>query len=276
MSESDKLTQLKKVLLDEDREAHRQLTAEVDEINKQINVREELESKVNPIIDSKIEVFQKSIPEKLGPTITAALRKQISEAQDQVLDILYPIIGKLIKKYIRMELQILSEKIDTQFKNAFSWEGWVRRIKGWFGGAKESQLMVRDLAAPQLEEMFVIEKDSGILKGSYSRNNTVDKDIIAGMLTAIKSFVEDAFSKGSEELEMIEYESYKIHLFTFQSFFIAVVVSGIVNAQFKAEMHDAVMDFSGKFLNKTKEIAQHEHEPYISKQLKQYFDGTDI
>lgn len=270
MSDSDKLLRLKKLLLDEDRQAHEDVVEKVEEIKRLLNTREELEVKVDPIVDSKIQAFQESIPEKLGPTITAALKKEIGEAQDEVVDILYPIIGKMIKKYVLLEFQLLSEKIDKQLKKAFSFKGWVRRMKNLFTGTKESDLMYRDLVAPQLEEMFVIEKNSGILKGSYSKNKTIDKDMIAGMLTAIKSFVEDAFSKKSEELEMIEYESYKIYLYNFNSFYISMVISGVVDAAFKAKLQDSVMDFSHKYMSSKRKPKQ--KEDFISKKLKEYFD----
>lgn len=276
MSDSDKLLKLKNLLLDEDREAHKEVIAKIDEINEFLNTRSELALKIDPLIDSKISDFQESIPEKLGPSITLALKKQIGEAQDEIIDILYPIIGKLIKKYIQLEFQILSEKIDAQMKKAFSLKGWLKRIKGLFNGNKESELMYRDLVAPQLEEMFVIEKESGILKGSYSRNKTIDQDMIAGMLTAIKSFVEDAFSKKSEELEMIEYESYKILLYNFKSFYISVVVSGVLNAEFKAKMQDGVMDFSQKYMSNKKQDKENNQEGFVSNKLKIHFDKSNI
>ncbi len=204
-----------------------------------------------------------------------AINDQISD-QDKLIDTLYPIIGKAIKKFIRAEIQILTEKIDAQFQKAFSWKGWVRRVKGWFGGVKESQLMLKDLANPQLEEMFIIENESGLLKGSYSKNNTLDKDLIAGMLTAIKAFVEDAFKRGGESLESIEYESYNILLYEVKSFYIAVVCSGILTAEFKSKIQDGVLDFIENYLAmETEEDAQAE-TLNISHQLKEYFNDSKI
>lgn len=202
------------------------------------------------------------------------IQEEISD-HDKLIDMLYPIIGKAIKKFIRVEIQILTEKIDAQFQKAFSWKGWKRRIKSWFTGTKESELILRDLDPPILEEMFVIENNSGLLKGSYSKNNTIDKDMIAGMLTAIKAFTEDAFSKGGESLEMIEYESYKIMLYSAKSFYIAVVTSGTITAEFKAKMNDKILDFIDSFL-KFEQANSEDDNQNISLSLKKHFDDSEV
>ena len=204
-----------------------------------------------------------------------SIHEQLND-HDQLIDTLYPIIGKAIKKFIRAEMQILTEKIEAQFAIAFSWKGWVRRFKGWFGGVKESQLMVMELANPQLEEMFVIENDSGILKASYSRNDTIDKDLIAGMLTAIKAFVEDAFSRGGASLEMIEYDSYNILLYEVKTFYVAVVCSGVLTATFKDKMQEGVFEFVDKYLKMQRQDATQTEEQFMTKQLKEYFDDSEI
>ena len=272
MGESARFIKLKELLLEQDREAHKETLEKIEELTFLINTRKKLELKVDPIVDAKIKSFQESIPSTLGPTITAALKTQIAEAQDDIVEVLAPIIGKMIKKFVALEMQILSEKIDSQFKKAFSFT----RFKSWFGGVKESDVMLRELSAPNLEEIFIIEKESGILKGNYSRSETVDKDMISGMLTAIKLFVEDAFSKGAEELEMIEYESYKIHIFNYNSFFIAVVVSGVVTAEFKSKLQDLVLSFLEKYMLNKKQIKKHKHEGFISEKLKEHFNQSEI
>ncbi len=72
----------------------------------------------------------------------------------------------------------------------------------------------------------------------------MDKDMISGMLTAIKSFVEDAFSGGGQDLESIEYELYTIHIQNFFSYYIAVVVSGNYTQTFENELENELLELS--------------------------------
>lgn len=277
MTDQDKIKLLRDLLLSEDREVFADLSSHVEKIDHQINTRQEFEPIVEPIIDEKLNEFQESIPEKLGPSITKALKKQISESQDEVIDILYPIIGKLINKYIKREFEILSEKMDAEFEKAFSIDGWKRRIKGWFSGTKESSNIINELNPPELLEMFIIEKESGLLIAHYSKTETLDADLVAGMLTAIKSFVEDSFDSGNQELEMIEYDAYKIHLRSLKSFYISSVISGTTNAMFKAKLENYILEFAEQFLSSKKlEERKSESDIDLTKQLESFINGAEI
>lgn len=271
MNSQEKLRRLQDLLLQEDRSLHEKVEQNLDELKELIHQRERLAKKVSPILEDRLEQFEKDIPRKMGPAITKALQAQIKESQNEVVDLLYPIIGKLISKFIRIEIQRLSEKIDQQLSNIFSFKGILRRLKNKINGTSESELILRDTALPLLEELFIIEKGSGILLDSYSRNQTIDQDMIAGMLTAIKAFVEDAFDKGAQELEVIQYESYKIHIFNFQTYYIAMVISGIVNAEFQSYLQNTVLSFSEKFKGYNPETKTYNKED-AQRLLKEFFD----
>jgi hypothetical protein len=75
-----------------------------------------------------------------------------------------------------------------------------------------------------VEQIFVIEKGSGLIISSVSKQESIDEDMIAGMLTAIKSFVEDAFKRDLQSLELIQYELFEIHIQNFTSYYFAVVI----------------------------------------------------
>ena len=96
---------------------------------------------------------------------------------------------------------------------------------------------------------MVIEKSSGILKGNLAITQTIDQDMMAGMLTAIKSFAEDAFNTETQNLETIAYDLYTIHIQNFSQYFIAVVISGIYNAAVKDKLEDILLDFAQNEIN---------------------------
>ena len=79
------------------------------------------------------------------------------------------------------------------------------------------------------------------------RFTLVDRDMVAGMLTAIKSFVEHAFSKGEQEIETIEYDNYKLLVRNFHTYYIVVVVSGSVSAEFKSMLTDLLLNFAERY-----------------------------
>ncbi|MCF6352709.1 MAG: hypothetical protein L3J06_06845 [Cyclobacteriaceae bacterium] len=270
MEKSNLMIKLRELLLEEDRINQDKLTNEVQLLKDELNTRSKLELKIDPIVEDHLNQLQKNFPTLFGPVITETIKYQIKHSQDEVVDVLYPIIGKLIKKYIVREIELLSEKVDTQLEIAFSWKGWVNRFKAWFSGSKETDIVLRGVADPIIEEVFVIEQNSGLLYGSYSRNKTMDQDMIAGMLTAIKSFVMEAFKNGEQELEGIEYETYHILFKSFKKYFLAVAVSGTVTASFKDKLDTTILNFANNLRKQAQGVNNNDTDVF-SGYLEQYF-----
>ena len=247
MTDSEKLLKLKKALLQEDHDFAYNIFQKIENVEEILNEEELLSLKVNPIIDKKLNIFSEEIPSNLGPVITEALKVQIRESQDQVVEVLFPIIGKMIKKYIQNEMKILSDNINKQVQDTFSIKKLKNKIKSFFTGVSEEELILSSLTKAKVEQVFIIEKGSGVLLHHVSkREDSVDKDMVAGMLTAIKSFVEDAFTKEEQSLELIQYELYNIYLQNFSNYYFALVISGTFNTEFKNKVEDLILDFASK------------------------------
>lgn len=245
MKEQDKIEILRDILFADEHEFEEKISQRVELLEKTIEERERLSEKVNPIITSQINDFKESIPETLGPTITETLKKEIKNHKDEVVDALYPVLGKMIKKYVAQEIKMLSEKMNSQLSFLSIWK---RKMRSVFTGKNEEELMLNDLSGSKIEQVLLIEKDSGILKASYKKSNTMDEEMVSGMLTAIKSFVEDAFNQRNQELESIEYELYEIHLQSFATHYIAVVISGNYTLTAKNKLQDIIFDFYHSFM----------------------------
>lgn len=242
--EQERFRLLQQLLLDDDRRVSTQIKEEVENLRTQMVSPEEIDQRISPFLENKVKYLQENFPELFGPVMADTIKQQIKDSQDEMVDALYPIIGKLIKKFISKEMERLSEQIDRQINETFSWHAWKRRFRGWMKGESEKDRVFTDLLKAKVEEVFIVDKQSGLLAGSWSRTNLADRDMIAGMLTAIKGFVEQAFSKGEQELETIEYDNYKLLIRNFHTYYIVVVVSGVVSAEFKSMLTDLILSFA--------------------------------
>lgn len=238
INQDDKLDLLRTLLLTDDRILAESISNKVSILEETIKKREKLSEKVSPIIKEELESFALNIPKQLGPVITETLKIQIAESKDEVVEALYPIMGKMIKKYISNEIKMLSESIDKTTTDVFTGKAIKRKIKALFSGVKENDLIISELANAEVEQIFVIEKGSGILLGSYQTKETVDEEMISGMLTAIKGFVEDAFKEKQHDLQSIEYDLYEIHLHSFHKYYIASAISGTFTERLENELEN--------------------------------------
>lgn len=241
-SQKDKRFELlRELLLEDDRE-------KFDALSQEVLMQDKMAARVTPIIDGKIENLREKFPEYFGRTITKTIKYQIKESQDEMVDALYPIMGKLVKKAIISEINKLSDRINESVQNTFSFKGVSEWFKKRVSGVNEGDMVLQDIFKPIIEEVFVIEKDSGLLLGNHSTGNIADKDMISGMLTAIKSFAEDAFSKEGQDLENIKFETFQISLREFKSIYIAIAMSGVPDLEFKDKLTDNIFDLAEAIL----------------------------
>jgi len=271
--EEEKLQLLRDILLIDDRRVADAINQRIEIISDTIETREKLSEKINPIIQQRLDEFVAQIPVTLGPTITKTLQEQIANSKDQVVEALYPIMGKMIKRYIQNEIKILSENINKKVNNTFSFDAIKRKMRSKVTGVDEGDLVLTELDFPVVNEVFVIQKGSGILLGSHSTTATVDEDLISAMLTAIKSFVEDAFEGGNQNLENIEYELYNIHIQNFHSYYIAAVCSGTYTRTFESKLENKLFKLSRKLSPRITNLTRAAADEILAKFFKRWKQG---
>lgn len=268
MSQPAGINTLKELLFEEEHKQYQELHERVKDVQQKMEASLAAQKLPEEEVDELVDRMMEVMPERLGPTITRTLQTQIKESRDDVVQALFPIIGQMIKKYVQQEIAVLTEKIDKQFESALSLDQLLLRLKAFFTGTKYSELVLKSTNAPQIQEIFLIDSESGILIASYSRNKMVDQDMVAGMLTAIKSFVEDAFESESQHLETINYELYQIYIQNFNKFYISVVMSGVMDAAFKSKLNDTILQFVKDATFKSDDI----NTPELTRKISQHFD----
>lgn len=266
------LRKLRALLLEEDPADSDGLHRRLDEVRRLLDDPAMQRDLLAPHLQEQLDDIRANFSVYFGDELTASLKKQIADSRESVIEALYPIIGKLISKYIQAEIAKVVESVDQRVSNTLSLEKIKRKIVGIFTGVRENELALKELNAPIVEEVFVIQKKSGLLLGSFSRNDSADQDMIAGMMTAIKSFAEDAFKQKSDELETIQYESFNIHLKSFYSHYMAIAVAGIEDNSFQKRLEDACLEFAEAQMSVPVREADGATNERISNSLKEFFN----
>jgi len=242
MNEAQSIELLKQILLKEDRN-------EVEQLKALLNNPTALSEKVSPIVEQHLDYLKKNFPSEYHRTIENIIERKLESSQEELLNAISPVMGQMIRKYVQHQFQLLKESLDQRIDATLN-QGIIGRVRHLFSGQPtiSSEKIIASLDRPIIEEVYVIEHHSGLLLGSASRAETIDIDVIAGMLTAIKSFVEDAFKRGDQKLEMIQYGTFSILLVNFHSYYIAAAVSGSMSMEERTQLEDDLGRFAEKEL----------------------------
>lgn len=289
------IEQLKYLLLKEEHEANAQLREEIQKLRAELDqleaellkqeqqmilVEEETKNpeyfrkKVQPVITERIKELKNNFHDLFGEEVKDTVNKEIRNSQDDFIEAIYPIIGRLVKRYVSYQFQLFVEAMEEQRKNAFSFQRWRYRFKRWFGRGDNVEI-IEELLAPTIEEVYLIQKDSGLLLGCFSTNNLTDMDMIAGMFSAIKSSAEFIFSKQTAELRTIEYENFKVIIFDFYKYYAAAVVDGNSTPSFLQKLETTLNEFDENQMPKLIIEVDDGLFKQVSKKLKKAFEGFE-
>jgi len=191
-------------------------------------------------IREQIRLDRDAIVDALAPEMGAAIKRQIELERDSMVDALYPVIGNTIAKYFAEAIRTINEKVE----NTFSPEGLQRKLRARLQGVSEAELILKESVPYEVQAVFLIHNLSGLIMIDIQQSDLdadtepIDADMLAGMLTAIRSFAGECMSRNSNssELDAINYSGAKIILEVAGYCYLAVIIRGEPNAAFIAKV----------------------------------------
>ncbi|MFB2836239.1 OmpA family protein [Floridanema evergladense] len=177
-------------------------------------------------IKEQKKIDANAISKALASEMGKAIKEQIALERDAMVDALYPVIGSTISKYMADAIRSINEKIE----NALSFEGINRKIRAKMQGVSEAELILKEAIPFKVRAVFLIQKNSGLLIAEVQpeEKEKLESDMVAGMLTAIRSFVNDCIARSGDvsEIDAIDYGNSKIVLEVAGYCYLAVVTQG--------------------------------------------------
>jgi outer membrane protein OmpA-like peptidoglycan-associated protein len=207
-------------------------------------------------IAEQIKLDRDSISTTLGPEMGKAIKAQIEVERDAMIDALYPVIGSTIAKYMGETIQSINKQVET----SLSPQGIRRKIRAKIQGVSEAELILREAVNYEVQAIFLIHKTSGLVMRSLQPNaeKSLDADLLAGMLTAIRSFVNEYIATASEELNEIEYSGSRIILEVAGYCYLAVIVNGEPSQKFLQKIRQILSEI---ILKHDREIQLYDGDP---------------
>jgi len=226
--------------------------------NSPADIAKAIAPEIGMAIKEQIRLDQESIAQALGPEMGKAITAQIEFERDSMVDALYPVIGSTISKYMAEAIKTINEKVS----NTLSVEGVKRKIRSKVQGVSEAELILQESIPFTVQAVFLIHKASGLVISEAQQlgDYQLESEMVAGMLTAISSFVNDCIVRPGQisELNQIEYGESKIMLEVAGYCYLAAVIKGEPPQNFIKKMRETV---SRIIINYGKSINQFNGNP---------------
>ncbi|MCL4833834.1 MAG: hypothetical protein KJZ86_15435 [Caldilineaceae bacterium] len=223
------LSTLQEILLGPDRDQIQLLRDDMDALRHQIGDKDALAAAVAPILGE-------------------AIRRQIQESREEIIDALYPVIGQIVMRAVTEAMRDLARSIDEKLQAATDFQRFSRRLRSLFTGVPVSELALRESLPLLVQEIYLIHRESGLLLWHTSRTpeKSADSDLISGMLTAIREFAEQVLGGGGERLHQIRFGNRELVLEFGRYAYVGLIIDGVAPSNLRWKAYERVYAFEKK------------------------------
>ena len=225
-NDADALDALKSLLLGEEQQQLEEISERVADLGlRSSDIAEVLPDSLR-LSDSQ----GSELTNALESPVTTCIQRRIERDPDSFADALYPVIGPAIRQSIAATFKDLVKNLNRTLEHSLSAQGIRWRLEAMRSGVPFPEVVLRHTLSYRVEQVFLIQNDSGLLMQHVQDDLAVsaDADAVSGMLTAIAQFVRDAFQAGDKEgLETVEIGDHTVLLVHGPSAYLACVIRGI-------------------------------------------------
>ena len=134
------------------------------------------------------------------PTVEEAILSSVRRDPHILVDALFPVMGPAIRKAISSALESMIESLNETLERSFSVQALRWRLEAWRTGKPFSQVVLLRTLVYRVEQVYLIHRRTGLLLQHMSASSAgvQDADMVSGMLTAIRDFVQDSFGGNRE------------------------------------------------------------------------------
>lgn len=136
----------------------------------------------------------------LAPTVEGAIGESVRRNPREIASAIFPVLGPAIRKAIAETLAGLVASINHTIEHSLSPRGLRWRLEAWRTGIPYGEIVLKHALIYRVEQVFLIHAETSLLLAHAwaAELKASDPDLISGMLSAIRDFVADSFSRERE------------------------------------------------------------------------------
>jgi OOP family OmpA-OmpF porin len=238
-SSAAQLRELQKLLFDtEHREQLAQLRSEWD-------APEHLAPRVSQVLPDAIAQRSSEdhqLTEAMSPYVVDSIKLAARRNPEQISDAIFPILGPAIRKAIAQAFNNLTITINQTLQHSFSARGLKWRMEALASGKSFAEVVLYHSLVYRVEQVFLIHRPSGIvlLHVAAEAVKAQDPELVSGMLTAIRDFIQDSFGTGESGTSSFVSDELTILTEPGPRALLACVVRGTPPPELQEEMQETI------------------------------------
>ena len=177
---------------------------QLDKLQRRLDSPQRLAKDISQVLPEAVSLGSsrdKKIQLSLEPIIEKGIQSSIKKDRRVLVDALFPVMGPAIRKAIASTIQGMIQGFNQILEHSFSIQGLKWRWEAVRTKKPFAEVVLLHTLVYQIEQVFLIHKDTGLVLQHVEAKTAVSQDpeLVSGMLTAIKDFVQDSFGGQKDE-----------------------------------------------------------------------------
>jgi outer membrane protein OmpA-like peptidoglycan-associated protein len=218
-----------------------ELARRLEVVFERAGTEERLQKSVASILDGALRDAEVTRHEPLSravaPLVVKTIKTELRNSEAELVDALYPHTGKMVRQYVRVAMAELLADIERKLGGAKPSELDARARAL---GISVAELVLRESQQLKIDELFLVRRGSGELVAHWERPadglpagppSGANRDVlIAGYLSGIQSFSEEAFDDRKGSLRALDMGGERILVRASPAYLLAARCSGTAPA----------------------------------------------
>ena len=245
---------LKNVLFGRESAVLDDIRAVVQSHDQKIGTPEQLSDSVADILSGALRGAgiknRPALASSLAPLIIDGIRSEIRNSRDDIVEALYPIIGRLTSAYVMSVFRDFMDETNKRLEGSLTGRFLWLRLYCLFTGKSYAQALLQRQTSFRIQEIMLIDAQSGSLLDSWEAPDlALDREAMAdkgprvtAMLAAINKFAAEALSAKHQSLKSIDLGDSQIYLRMTAKFLFAVRCQGLAKAGQVSALDRTIVD----------------------------------
>jgi outer membrane protein OmpA-like peptidoglycan-associated protein len=186
----------------------------------------------------------------IAPVIIDAIRSEIRNSRNEIVDALYPIMGRLTSAYVLSAFRDFTEETNRRLEGGLSGRFIWLRLYCLFTGQSYAQRILRRKTAFRVQEIMLIDADTGALVDSWrapelqawEQSLAGDEGRVTAMLAAVNKFAAEALKSKHRSLQSIDLGDSQIYLRMTAKLLFAIRCEGYARAALLTTLDKTIVD----------------------------------
>jgi outer membrane protein OmpA-like peptidoglycan-associated protein len=212
-----------------------------------IGDKSRLESATGEILSAALRRAEvadhKELSGAIAPLVVAAIRSEIKNSKDMMVEALYPITGRLVTAAVAHAFRDLVETINQRIDALVSADMWRLRMRAMASGRSLAEVILAESDIASLKRALLLERGSGraLAHWPLEGDDRARDELTSGLIAAISEFATTVYADEGGELRMMDFGASHVFLRASARVIVAGEFAGDLSPKRERKLDDAFL-----------------------------------